>query len=394
MARRSRRRQVAISSRMKAFWSFSDTLSSTIKSGWKAVRSGWTVSSNTVVASTTDYPISTVQMAVANTTSSVLTGSGNKLISTSGTVGSIGSGNGTTGQSGFHWATITGMSSTAGLSVGDWISATAGTGTLYGGTPDFVEITSIIDTTSITYRIKGGTVPIAGTVTNIVSRGQDGGSGISVWVTDSGNWWGISYGRSRDTSCNCSVCGNGTYSCTGYGTSGGCTSYGRYCSSPSCSGWSAYSQANYGQATTGYYRIFSYTKTYDCSRYSQSCNSSCLSSSYSTFCSSSVQNTSSCNCQTCYPPYISLIKSISSVVSEAARWSLASMAGAIKVITNSSTKAITIRPYRDTSMTSQIGSDLTHTATGAIISNKFGIILTPSDYVQGSTVSDFNINTN
>lgn len=394
MPRRTRRRQAVVSSRMKAFRSFSDTLSSTIRSSWKTVRSGWGVTSNTVSSSTTDYPISAVQMATPNNTLSILTGAGNKIVSTSGTVGSIGSGNGTTGQSGFHWATITGMSSTSGISVGDWISATAGTGTLYGEIPDFVEVTSIVDSTSITYRTKGGTVPTAGTITNIVSRGQDGGSGIAVWVTDSGNWWGVSYGRSRDTSCNCSVCGNGTYSCTGYGTSSNCSSYGTWCSSPSCSGWSSSSSANYGQAVTGFWRIFSYTRTWSCTRYSSSCSTSCTGTSYSTFCSSSVENTSSCNCQTCYPPYISVLKSASGVVTQAVRWSLTSMVGAFKVITSSITGIITVKAYKDTSMNSQVGSDLTYNATPVTISNKFGIILTPSDYIQGNTVSDFNSSTN
>jgi hypothetical protein len=70
------------------------------------------------------------------------------------------------------------------------------------------------------------------------------------------------------------------------------------------------------------------------------------------------------------------------------------MAAAFKVVTNSVTKVITIRPYKESSMTNQIGSDLTYTATGATISTKFGVVLGPSDQVQGDKLDDFNISSN
>jgi hypothetical protein len=98
-------------------------------------------------------------------------------VSTTGTVGSI------TG-SGPWTATITNMSSTVGLIVGSSISATAGTGTLYGGSPTSVLVTSIIDATSITYQVTGGTTPTAGTVTSITTTGASddtaNGGGITL----------------------------------------------------------------------------------------------------------------------------------------------------------------------------------------------------------------------
>jgi hypothetical protein len=84
------------------------------------------------------------------------------LISTTGTVGSI------TGT-GPWTATITGMSSTTGLVVGDAITAIAGTGTLFGGVPTSAVVASIVSASSITYTVTGGTTPTAGTVTNITS---------------------------------------------------------------------------------------------------------------------------------------------------------------------------------------------------------------------------------
>jgi hypothetical protein len=85
------------------------------------------------------------------------------VISTTGTVGTI------TG-SGPWTATITGMSTTAGLTVGDEITATAGVGSLgSGGT---YTVASIPGNTSITFTATGGTIPTAGTVTNITLTNQ------------------------------------------------------------------------------------------------------------------------------------------------------------------------------------------------------------------------------
>lgn len=84
------------------------------------------------------------------------------LISATGTVGAV-SGAGTTVS---PWtSTITGMTTTDGMSVGDHIIATAGTGTFgAGGT---VSIASIVSSTSITISKTGGSTPVAGTVTDI-----------------------------------------------------------------------------------------------------------------------------------------------------------------------------------------------------------------------------------
>jgi len=88
-----------------------------------------------------------------------------KHISLTGTIGSI-TGNG-------PWtATITGMTTTTGLAIGDRIDAVSGTGGLYGGTPTSVLVDSIIDSTSITYVVTGGTTPLAGDVTDIVLIGE------------------------------------------------------------------------------------------------------------------------------------------------------------------------------------------------------------------------------
>ena len=430
---------IIASSVQKAYRFFSDNFNRTT-SGllgtssslglWKNLRGTWFANGSSATSNdaASTYPMAIVDMTSEDVIASISTGEGLTLVSSSGTVGSISSGNGTTGVVGFHSATITGMSSTTGISVGDWISATNGSGSLYGGTPDFVEVTSVPSSSSITYRIKGGTVPTAGTVTNISTRGKDGGSGISVWVTDSGNWFGITYGRSIDTSCNCNMCLNGTYSCVAYSsnstcngwTAGACNAWSSSCNgwTSSCVAWnvsttySGYNQPNYGIAVTGYYRVFSYTRVYGsssswtCGSSSATCTGgtstvcvgnsvSCTGGTTTTWtCTSSAQNSSPCNCQTCYPPYISVIKSVSNSVSEVSRFTLSSMAAAIKVAANATSKVLTISPYRDRAMTDKIGTDITSNISSiATPTKKFGIVLAASDQVQGKNLDDFNIDT-
>lgn len=67
--------------------------------------------------------------------------------------------------------TITGMSSTAGLGVGQNITATPGTGALFNGTPTSVIVASIVSSTSITVTVTGGTTPTSGTITGITVFG-------------------------------------------------------------------------------------------------------------------------------------------------------------------------------------------------------------------------------
>ena len=68
-------------------------------------------------------------------------------------------------------ATITGISSTAGILVGQNITATAGTGSLFGGSPTSVLVASIVSGTSITVTVTGGTTPTVGTITTITIFG-------------------------------------------------------------------------------------------------------------------------------------------------------------------------------------------------------------------------------
>lgn len=84
-------------------------------------------------------------------------------ISTTGTISNV-SGSGTSGS---PWtATISGMSTTAGLVPGDTISALENnTGKLYGGKPTSVTVQTVNQATkTITYAVVGGTTPVAGVI--------------------------------------------------------------------------------------------------------------------------------------------------------------------------------------------------------------------------------------
>lgn len=82
----------------------------------------------------------------------------NVLLGATGTVSAI------TGSVSPWTATLSGITTT-GLTVGDEITATAGAGSL--GTGGTYTVASIISTTSITFTATGGTIPLAGGVTNV-----------------------------------------------------------------------------------------------------------------------------------------------------------------------------------------------------------------------------------
>jgi len=86
------------------------------------------------------------------------------VLSATGTVGSI------TGAFPTWSATVTGITSTGQMYVGQSISSTNGIGQLYGGLPASCVITSIPSATSITYTVTGtsATTPVGGSITNII----------------------------------------------------------------------------------------------------------------------------------------------------------------------------------------------------------------------------------
>jgi len=99
-----------------------------------------------------------------NSVTGITSTTGTAIISTTGTVGTI-LGSGTSAQ---PWtATIAGMTATAGFVVGQPVTATNGTGSLFGGAPVSVTVAAILSPSVIQIAVVGGTTPTAGTVTNV-----------------------------------------------------------------------------------------------------------------------------------------------------------------------------------------------------------------------------------
>jgi len=114
-----------------------------------------------VTLGTSAVPLGSTSTTLANLTSITM----NNGSYGGGTVGNTITGSG-------PWtATITGISSTTGINVGQYITATAGTGSLFGGSPTSVVVASIVSGTSITVTVTGGTTPTAGTITSITTFG-------------------------------------------------------------------------------------------------------------------------------------------------------------------------------------------------------------------------------
>jgi hypothetical protein len=120
---------------------------------------------------------------------------------------------------------------------------------------------------------------------------------------------------------------------------------------------------------------------YNCSVYS------CTSYTCTTF------SSGACNCQTCFPTYIRLIRSVSGVVSEITRSVISSLGTQLinsMKITTSGTQ-ITVEPFANADLTGKIGSDLVYTPTGVTLSSSYGIIVEPSPTNQGYEIDEITI---
>ena len=146
--------------------------------------------------------------------------------------------------------------------------------------------------------------------------------------------------------------------------------------------------ANYVYADGGN-GIYSYLSGGDCVPQYAS-GGSCSGTVYNTI-NCTTWNSYSCNCQTCYPQYVRVFKSVGSVVSEVTSWLVSSAVGSFRVKTSG--EQITTQVYSDPDLVTQIGSDLVYTPTNVSFTNRFGITLKSSEN-QGTTVDEINISRN
>ena len=109
--------------------------------------------------------------------------------------------------------------------------------------------------------------------------------------------------------------------------------------------------------------------------------------------SCTVYSNFSCNCQTCFPSYIRVIKSVAGTVTELTRWVVSnlgtSIVNSMRITTSGS--QITVEPYANVDLTGKIGSDLVYTPTGVTLSSSYGIIVEPSPTSQGFEIDEITI---
>lgn len=259
------------------------------------------------------------------------------------------------------------------------------------------------------------------------------GTGAALWVTDSGNWWGVAVDQETVTTystCNASNCNayaNGSYSYCSGSYNSTCNAYNSaYCPSPwtlfynyNCNSFNASNCSGFNSSTCSAYNSGKTCKSYNasncksynastcnaystpvptctgsggspttnCNSYSSNCNSY-TTVNYS-YCSASYDYTYACNPVTTYPIYIRLYQSVANTVSQIASTTLSAVAQSLRVTTSGS--QITTKAYSDAAQVTQIDSDWVYTPTGVALTPKYGIVVTPTNYSQGSTIGDITI---
>lgn len=234
------------------------------------------------------------------------------------------------------------------------------------------------------------------------------GAGIALWVTDSGNWWGVVREQTVNNSYNCGSCqGSFTnpYFFVALPTNPGTTN-------PPPGGGT--NPPPGGTAIPTNPASFFYLAIFNQKYYNpppgggtnptnpgtaKATNPGTTNPPPGGGSSLAGGNTSyfffTCNCSSSYPQTIRLIRSISGSVSTITSWTVGAatdVINAIRVI-NSGT-GLTIRAYSDTNATTQIGSDMTHTATGATVTTQFGIVLSPATNGQGDGTGELSVTSN
>jgi hypothetical protein len=225
--------------------------------------------------------------------------------------------------------------------------------------------------------------------------GTGNGGGSLLWVTDSGNWWATDiYQYSYSTPWYYSSA-TGSYNCNVYGNASGCDAIGSnyayncnvsgYCC-PSCNAWNSNTKKN-----AAYCRTYSYSATYYCS--SNVTGYFCAAYYTYSVCNSGTQvyTTTQGGTYYYYPTYIRILQSVANTVSSIATGYVGDSVTLQSLKTIISGNQITVKGYSDTNTTTQVGSDLVYTATGAAVTAEYGIVITPSGYSAVNTIDGVTI---
>ena len=232
----------------------------------------------------------------------------------------------------------------------------------------------------------GSTYPLASV--NIQSQDvvvsasiNGGGPGVSFWLTDANSWWASSVNY-RTTSYSFSCCGGslggsnvgcGSVTTTSYYQRAGCGCYpnaiesGGQCVDSStllplgplcCSGSTGPGDTGCGSTTsTSYYQL-----------------TTCSGTNYITE----------------LKLYKDLVGTITTVTTQVLDSNTSSFSNVGSIKASTLGEQITVKGYTNSNLTSQLGPDLTNTATGATRGVNVGIIKTPSDTNAGSTLDNFS----
>jgi hypothetical protein len=378
-------------------------------SSWTAVKETFNIVSNKAEASTSDYAIATVNMPTADneiSISGISQGSAASIWVTDAgnwwTVGTFQDEVDCNCQTCFNCEAYSGTNCTA-YSIAAYNAAN------YGITAYNATVNGIVAYNATGYGVVSNNATVYGVVSyNAVTYGityyfdrrygitgynpyvyaQFGGGNARTWRKVPGApVWQIATWNTRNYGY---VSGGGAV----YGwTGGGNPAYGVTANSNPNYGVTQNSYPNYGitaNQNPNYGVTANQTPNYGITG-GQNANFQC-SASNANVCTS--QFNYDCNCQTCYPQYIRILQSVGSTVSTIFSWligtlSVPEIVQSLKVKTEGN--QITVKPYSDPSLVTQIGDDLVYTATGAVVSTNSGVAITPSDYNQGLSIDSVEI---
>jgi hypothetical protein len=84
---------------------------------------------------------------------------------------------------------------------------------------------------------------------------------------------------------------------------------------------------------------------------------------------------------------VNIWQSIAGELTLVKNWAVSTVAAIRSLRVRLRNNEITVSPYSDENLVQQVGDNLVYTATGAEITTRFGITISPSDYEQGTTAA-------
>lgn len=269
----------------------------------------------------------------------------------------------------------------------------------------------------------------------------DVGSGAALWVTDSGNWWGLGL-EEEEVDCNCSF---GTQ-CDRWNQGGLCNRWNvgncnrfntRNCRTEECAEWacSAFNAGNCNRwefaGVSGPFPFFR------CNRWNtRNCRSNtCVRNECTRFNSSNCNrwNSRNCNrwtaetclqwsefafdCQKCYPQWIRIIQSINTTISARARFLITKtftvgtspfgafvdfrqttflnkLIQSMKIFVNGQNVEVDL--FHETNFVDkvEVEEEIFYSATGAAVTTSYGIMVVPSQSGQSNFIGPIEIDKN